>query len=71
MYKKIVRFSPLPLSHLRRGKLQLAKPHLVSSLEVEDVVPLALEEGLEGEDELEVGGGGDVVTPGQTIQKSS
>ena len=42
---------------------QLAQPHLVSSLEVEYVVPLALQEGLEGEDELEVGDGGHVVSP--------
>ena len=48
-------------SHLGGGELQLAQPHLVARLQVEDLVLLALQQGLEGEDELQVGGGGDVV----------
>ena len=45
------------------GELELSKTHLVAGFQVEDVVALPLQQGLEGQDELEVGGGSHIVAP--------
>ena len=48
---------------LRGGELELSKTHLVTGFQVEDVVALPLQQRLEGQDELEVGGGSHIVAP--------
>ena len=45
------------------GELELSKTHLVTGFQVEDVVALSLQQRLEGQDELEVGGGSHIVAP--------
>ena len=45
------------------GELELSKTHLVTGFQVEDVVALPLQQRLEGQDELEVGGGSHIVAP--------
>ena len=50
------------------GELELSKTHLVTGFQVEDVVALPLQQGLEGQDELEVGGGSHIVAPGKSCK---
>ena len=49
--------------YLIRSELEFSQPHLVSHLHVDDLVLLALQQRLEGEDEGQVGRGRDVVVP--------
>ena len=52
---------------LRRGKLEFLEPGEVSILEQQDVFSLARQQVLEGEDQLEVGGGRHVVVTSQRV----
>ena len=49
------------LSHLGGCKRQFLQSHFVSLLHLHHLVPLVGQEGLEGGDELQIGGGSDVV----------
>ena len=51
--------------HLAGSKLQLLQPHHIALTHVVDLSPPATQQCLKGEDELQVGGGGDIVVAPQ------